>query len=1062
MVGLAEKGPDKAAPGEGEAEVKKAKDGGRDTTPESPWPELWKSVGEKFVTLVVSAGGLIGFVAFAGSVVLWSRFFAIHVPPDQVVAAVPQGESVAVGSVMLLLFGFFGALATITVYLIDRGGRATPGMSRALLVILTIEAAAAIWIAGDSSVQAKVIASEILALVFGLVLWSTFVGGLIELKPDELRDLKEGIEERGQDPQETAFWRPGNKPAVELPVVLGAVGLAIAIAGITFGVTRLFGAAVNWAWIVALGVGGVLLLVAIAIRLWTFDRRKKREKEEEDERKAAEKKREKEEAEKLTGRLKAAWNACRWSKCGRCDCRPCACHSKCGAGGPKAEVEEASEKPPLFELTIWGAAVVTALALVAVVAPSLILGEWWLGISLGVVFVIGSGLWRIAGLRREKFIWLGLAVFISVPLFGALMLMARNLAEPQVQAVAMIRSTDGPDEAIQGLYVTETSDRVYFANVATEGCSDEVKQAGGRLLWVPKEEVVAMSIGPLEDVEDAGKTALEMAYALTPAVETPAGDRVSLTPSEERSQEAKKAGAAVATPARKTEGSGSAAAPTAGSKSKEPGKTPAEKKVTLAALPEGRLEDPGPAVRPNFGAGMRLDPETASPGKDVTLVMSAPNTGVEGFGRSRGGRNLRLGGVIVDIAKERAVSADNSEYIEVGPAPGGAEERLLNLGKEGAYVTEDRKLVPVEKADDPAGKVRYVRLEDKALREVNGKPIAEVEPVYIKIDEPASASGGQAKVGDEAQSVTLAAGTFEGKSQGRETIDLSGLSLYRQAWHENHIKFRVPENAKSGVITVECGQLAGSPLLRVSHTPTARIAVRMRAGSQEVTLNSLRSGDEDGEKISRRWTIEGVHRGHRPTITTPLPLRPGAYTVKLTVTDEAGNVDTATLRLLRLPDSMFEFGKSRPDKQSRKAINAARQSLANAVAAGPPVAIELDGHADNPGATLFNLELSLKRADEVRSDLMPEPKEKSKAKEALEAVPSMPVEELAYGETCPIDPRSGERPLNRRVEIFILDEGVTVKPPSDCIPGRLKHMSWQPQPPAGEKASSSSTASASP
>lgn len=71
-------------------------------------------------------------------------------------------------------------------------------------------------------------------------------------------------------------------------------------------------------------------------------------------------------------------------------------------------------------------------------------------------------------------------------------------------------------------------------------------------------------------------------------------------------------------------------------------------------------------------------------------------------------------------------------------------------------------------------------------------------------------------------------------------------------------------------------------------------------------------------------------------MTPRLPLRPGAYSIKLTVADEAGHLDTAALRLLRLPDSMFDFGKSEPDEWSREVIGVARRSLESAVAPRPP------------------------------------------------------------------------------------------------------------------------------
>jgi hypothetical protein len=45
---------------------------------------------------------------------------------------------------------------------------------------------------------------------------------------------------------------------------------------------------------------------------------------------------------------------------------------------------------------------------------------------------------------------------------------------------------------------------------------------------------------------------------------------------------------------------------------------------------------------------------------------------------------------------------------------------------------------------------------------------------------------------------------------------------------------------------------------------------------------------------------------------------------------------------------------------------------------------------------------------------------------------------LAYGEGCPVDPRGGMRPRNRRVDVFVLDAGVRVISPVGCHPGRLE------------------------
>ena len=201
-----------------------------------PLPGLLKAGGEKLLPLLVSGASLLGFVAFAGSVVLWTRFFSLRVPPDQVVDAVPRGEALAIGSAMLLLFGFFGAIATIAVYLIDRGGRATQGMSRAVLLILAVEGIAAIWIVGGR-LDGRIIASEVLLLALGGILWATFTGGLIRIK--EVQDF-EGDEET-QEIGDRAFRKSGGKSGVPPRRVLLALAIAAGLAPTAFLVTSIAG-----------------------------------------------------------------------------------------------------------------------------------------------------------------------------------------------------------------------------------------------------------------------------------------------------------------------------------------------------------------------------------------------------------------------------------------------------------------------------------------------------------------------------------------------------------------------------------------------------------------------------------------------------------------------------------------------------------------------------------------------------------------------------------------------------------------------------------------------------
>jgi len=948
---------------------------------------LLNTVGKQLLPVLLTGSTLIGFVALSGGAVLWSRFYAIDVPPEQVVSVVPKGESIAIGSAILIVLGLFGALATLTVYLVDRGGRASPGMSRALLLILTVEAAAAVGVT-DRALETRLIALEVLAIVFGVALWSTYVGGLIELT-DELPNRKDG--ERFQAPEETAFWQEDNECKLKRSSVAAAFVSAILFGGIAFGVSLLLSASPSLRWIVTLAAGGIWLVLVVTAHVLRFTQKraeqKRKEKKEKEEKKLEEDEQKRAEQKTARGRLRTAWRARSNLACKSCRCTPCACsHRRSVEEGDRGD-KSPTGRPPLFKLSPIGGAVMVALAVIAVAVPSVIIGKPWLIISLGTLFVIGAGLWRIAGLSGKRFLGLGLAVFISVPLFGALMLMTRNLFEPQVQAMALIRKTDGPDEAIKGIFVAETDKRVYFANVATEGCDGGVTPGSGRLLWVPTKEVVAMSIGPLQDVGDAGKSALEMAYALTPSVETPAAGAVSLTTSEQRTKEIEKA---------------------------EEARRAREAEAHAPGLDQ-RLQDPGPAVRPNFGAGLRLFPEIASPGEVVELRLNAPNSATNGFGRRPQGRVLRLNGAPISPLREEAANADRAEYVKT---KGGV---VLNLDKRGEYGLSTREQPYALGDRSEYSGSRYVKLEDPADVVVSPGSFPSADR-YLKVE------GGRGHN-------RLAEGQ-EVKVEGGNPEPLKRV-LLRQAWSKDLIRFKVPDNASSGVVTVECQQLAASPLLRVARAPVARITARIQQNSLAVSLDSSRTTDPDGEKLLRRWTVAGLRHGHRKRISTRLLPRFRPYVVKLTVTDKAGNSDSATLRLMRLPTAQFKFDSREPQPLER--VTKAAKALESSVRARPPTAIELDGNTDHSGSFAYNMQLSIERDERVGEVLLREAKEPPPGEKGI------PVREVGFGETCPIDPRPGRRARNRHVDVFVLEAGVIVKPARGCLQGRFKDLVWHPR-----------------
>jgi outer membrane protein OmpA-like peptidoglycan-associated protein len=911
------------------------------------------------VATLVSAVVSVGFVAFAGKAVLWSRFTALQVPADQVVKAVPQSEAVATGASILFIFGFFGALATVVFYLVDRGARATLGVGRALLGLVTLESIMAVVLAYEarSALLAAGVALALILVLSGAALVVTFVRrwvvqeDALRARPSEiLRPARSAslLRDRTGEPRASlSKLLPLSAPPL---VALGLIAVLFLVD--------------QPAWLVAAMLFEIAVLVAVEWFMALDPRAEIRrslaielylEALEEDKERSMDPRRAPTEKDKERKRV-------------------------------------GKRRPYRFSLTFRGGFVMAMLALAVIVFPALILEEWWFAVSVGAAVVLSFGLWRIACLTKPGFIWFGLAVFLSVPLFGALTLMARNVNYPEAQPMALIRKTDGPDESIQGLYVAEANDRVYFANVATEGCGNEVKRHSGRLLWVPSDEVVAMSVGPLQSVKEASTSALEMAYELTPAVETPAAGAISLTGPEKQSKVIEKA----------------------------EGKRLAKEVEEHAPGLDQRLQNPGPAVRPNFGSGLQLVPEVASPGKKVELRLSRLNGG--GFGSRPRNRMLRLNGVPVKVERELTSEASAAEYVAT------VDGRVLALDKRGVFRRRDHKPEPLLRGEVYGGPL-YVKLSDSLIEEVvnrhNG--LARGYDSFLEISE-----------GDDGDTLDPRYEPMVKLAGKREPTPLQS-GLLRQAWHEGAIAFKVPRHARSGVVTIDCGQLAGSPLLRVATPPVARIEAQMRGGSAQVVLDGRRSRDAKGKRLVEHWKLGRRSLGKHERVMLRLQPRMRPYRVKLTVTNPEGVSGSAELLLLRLPGPLFAFGKATlSDEKQIAQLERARARLESFVRRSPPSLIELDGNADDVGSASFNVTLSLERAKQVRKALLTPPAHASGAIPAS----AIPVTLRAFGETCPIIRSPGRQATNRRVDIFVLGSDDRVIEPKGCRVGGEEHTTW--------------------
>ncbi len=75
--------------------------------------QLAKDVAAAAVPLLVSAGGFLGFVTFAGGAVTWARFHAVGIPVGQAIDAIPDSGLIVEGAFILVVFALLGVLAVL-------------------------------------------------------------------------------------------------------------------------------------------------------------------------------------------------------------------------------------------------------------------------------------------------------------------------------------------------------------------------------------------------------------------------------------------------------------------------------------------------------------------------------------------------------------------------------------------------------------------------------------------------------------------------------------------------------------------------------------------------------------------------------------------------------------------------------------------------------------------------------------------------------------------------------------------------------------------------------------
>jgi hypothetical protein len=492
----------------------------------------WLREPARIALIVVAAvGGLVTFVAAVGGAVVWVRFYMAELPAEEALAVLPRGQLVASGGITLAAFVLLGVVAVVGVYLFEdrllHEGYKQRGVIRGLLTLATVEGVVVVALAMGVDRGRRFVAAEAVVLFAMLILLVIRAReAILREKPHDAQlgpETKEQWEAREREEKKRRI-------ATLADVLIGVASLTAVVlaAGLEIDAIGRDASADRGTQTVVLGVALAVVAAALYVRwiLYGFDEPTLKD--------------------------------------------------------PDSPLPKGDARKRRF-----GKFLVQLLALLAIAFAWLIVQQDWIAVTLAAVMLAGLVCWRTAKRAKYEFRpYVAVALFVSVPVLGAVAGITRNFCEPQVQPMALIRKGDSPSQALQGIYVAETDDRVYFASVATRKCGGDIDQNSGRLLWVPRRDVVAMSLGPPQNVEDAGERALEMHYALAPEA------AIAFGPEE------------------------SGASPVRGARR--------------------RLEDPGSAVRRDFDLD-ELSPGSVRAGESVEVAADSDETE----------RTLRLDGVPV-------------------------------------------------------------------------------------------------------------------------------------------------------------------------------------------------------------------------------------------------------------------------------------------------------------------------------------------------------------------------------------------------------------------------------
>ncbi len=458
-----------------------------------------------------SAIGFAGFVAVIGAAIEWIRFHAAGLPATQAVLAVPRQELVIVGALALAVFVLGGVFAVILVYLIDRNGDATRRTVRTIVWVGVLEMLAALFYidAGAWWNYAVLIAG---LLVLGLVAGDLGAEAMsdfrartaLERAATKVIEAREALtaarlHERATQEIARRFPKPKSLRAREQADLAVVTTLrewqrsvrewAAAIDRILIGLPAEAAKQIEAAKKEVVGYGdqppdGDVLTRELGHAeedtghvFRAIDARLRQQ---------------------IIGALKiVSAVGLKLASALQADKRRA---SERAGRDASRKPEKLAAKPSLSRTLVVVLALGILLLLAALAGLVYVLTTdlfSWLAVVLGVVVLLTTMNVFIARVT-EKFAWYGIAVFFSVLMFGATVTIAKDLDRPSAQPIALVRKSDAV--GICGVFITQTSDRVYVGRRALIDPKSNELIRPGLIFWVPASDVALIDVGQFERI----------------------------------------------------------------------------------------------------------------------------------------------------------------------------------------------------------------------------------------------------------------------------------------------------------------------------------------------------------------------------------------------------------------------------------------------------------------------------------------------------------------------------------------------------------------------------------